>query len=186
MVTYHENYLPLACADFYLEHLLESKLWQTDAPVIYGKPRPCLRQTLSFGDPGISYSYSGMVKKPIPWTKPMTCLKHQLAADGVDSNFCLANLYPNGKAGIGVHADDEPDLDPHAPIVTVSLGSERTFVLQDHGGKKVKAPLKHGSALVMWLDTQKHWKHSIPKALKVTQPRVSLTFRTILPQKVHF
>jgi len=30
--------------------------------------------------------------------------------------------------------------------------------------------------------TQTYWLHSIPKALKITDPRINLTFRTIVDQ----
>ena len=43
--------------------------------------------------------------------------------------------------------------------------------------------LENGSMLIMQGDTQNHWSHSLPKALRVTEPRINLTFRNIHPSK---
>jgi alkylated DNA repair dioxygenase AlkB len=40
--------------------------------------------------------------------------------------------------------------------------------------------LEHGSLLIMKDATQTNWLHSLPKSKKITQPRINLTFRTII------
>lgn len=37
---------------------------------------------------------------------------------------------------MGEHRDNEPELDPDAPIASVSLGQERTFVLKHKDARK--------------------------------------------------
>ncbi|HEV3326570.1 MAG TPA: alpha-ketoglutarate-dependent dioxygenase AlkB, partial [Puia sp.] len=44
----------------------------------------------------------------------------------------------------------------------------------------VSLQLEPGSLLVMHGTTQTHWMHSLPKTAKVMQPRVNLTFRTMI------
>jgi hypothetical protein len=39
--------------------------------------------------------------------------------------------------------------------------------------------LEHGSLLVMKGETQRFWKHQLPKSRKVSDPRLNLTFRSV-------
>jgi len=40
--------------------------------------------------------------------------------------------------------------------------------------------LENGSLLVMKDETQDHWKHALPKSSKIMEPRINLTFRTMV------
>jgi alkylated DNA repair dioxygenase AlkB len=67
-----------------------------------------------------------------------------------------------------------------APIVGISLGSTRDFVLSTKAaGRVASIPLVHGSAVVMKGGTQFECKHAVPPRKRVTLPRVSLTFRVL-------
>jgi alkylated DNA repair dioxygenase AlkB len=75
-------------------------------------------------------------------------------------------------------------------IASVSLGSERLFRLRGKGGAVVYSKLMpHGSLLIMAGNTQKHFKHEVPKDAGVTYPRINLTFRCIaqvtVPSEFH-
>jgi alkylated DNA repair dioxygenase AlkB len=102
---------------------------------------------------------------------------------------------------MGYHADDEPELRPptvekdaasqHSDITiaSVSFGAERRFLLRPkerHQARLGKQPIEYslgsGSLLVMGGCTQDYWKHAVPKMLRVTEPRINLTFRTIYPR----
>ena len=37
----------------------------------------------------------------------------------------------------------------------------------------------HGSLIIMEGKTQNHWDHSVPQRMKLSNPRLSLTLRTI-------
>lgn len=97
----------------------------------------------------------------------------------------LLNLYRDGRDSVGFHADNEPVIKPDTPIVSLSLGAERSFVLQYSRTLPVGQPLPspitvqlaHGDCLVMGGTMQRFWKHSIPKDGRVTKPRINLTFR---------
>jgi alkylated DNA repair dioxygenase AlkB len=91
----------------------------------------------------------------------------------------LANLYRDGRDAMGLHADDEPELKPDAEIASVSLGAVRRFVLKPRDAAQAPFELQpaHGSLLVMAGTTQRHWRHGVPRAARVSAPRINLTFR---------
>ena len=65
-------------------------------------------------------------------------------------------------------------------IASVSLGSERLFRLKAQNGAVAFAErLPHGSLLIMAGQTQKNFKHEVPKGPDVVRPRINLTFRRI-------
>jgi alkylated DNA repair dioxygenase AlkB len=65
-------------------------------------------------------------------------------------------------------------------IASVSLGAERLFRLKRRDGTVVFLErLRHGSLLMMAGDTQKNFRHEVPREPGVTQPRINLTFRRI-------
>jgi alkylated DNA repair dioxygenase AlkB len=43
--------------------------------------------------------------------------------------------------------------------------------------EKHELNLNSGNLVVMDGITQKYWKHAVPKQVKVTEPRINLTFR---------
>ena len=93
-------------------------------------------------------------------------------------NAVLCNLYRNGNDSVGLHADAEPEMGP--VIASVSLGSERLFRLKaQNGGVAFAERLPHGSLLIMAGQTQKNFKHEVPKEPDVVRPRINLTFRRI-------
>jgi len=96
---------------------------------------------------------------------------------------------------MGEHKDDEKDLDPKAPIASLSLGATRDFVFKHQSVKHKKQSkgdqvrpelstttieLKHGCLLFMNHPTNKYWYHSLPKRKKVDTVRVNMTFRKLL------
>ena len=84
------------------------------------------------------------------------------------STSVLANLYRDGSDSMGWHSDDEPELGAQPIIASLSLGAARRFVLKSRapGGGKLELQLEHGSLLVMRGDTQKNYKHSLPRTRK--------------------
>jgi alkylated DNA repair dioxygenase AlkB len=81
------------------------------------------------------------------------------------------------------HSDDEKSLAQHAAIASLSFGAERRFCFKHkRTSQTAEIVLEHGSLLVMKDTTQTHWLHSIPKSKRITEPRINLTFRTIVRQ----
>jgi alkylated DNA repair dioxygenase AlkB len=163
------------------DQLLLSLDWQTDQLMMFGKVITTKRKVAWVGDPGCSYTYSGVKKSPQAWTPELLQIKAEIEKlAGCTFNSCLLNLYHNGEEGMGWHSDDEKELDPKAPIVSVSFGASRKFAFK-HKIDKTKAViiLENGSVLIMHPPTQEYWSHSLVTTKLATPARINLTFRSI-------
>jgi alkylated DNA repair dioxygenase AlkB len=81
---------------------------------------------------------------------------------------------------MGWHSDNEPELNPKAPIASLSLGEVRKFAFRHKIDKTVSSVfLENGSVLMMHAPTQDSWQHSLLKTSKPVGPRINLTFRDI-------
>uniref|UniRef100_A0A6B2LLU1 Fe2OG dioxygenase domain-containing protein n=1 Tax=Arcella intermedia TaxID=1963864 RepID=A0A6B2LLU1_9EUKA len=117
---------------------------------------------------------------PVPWSNDMLAIKNELEEMfefGFD--YVLMNLYRDGKDYISLHSDREAISNGKNVIASLSLGASRRFILKNNKDptKKHEFLLVSGSLLVMAGTTQQHWKHTVPKQLKVNDPRLNLTFR---------
>ena len=181
-VDYYEKVLTSKEANQYFDMLMQNILWKNDEVVIFGKHIVTKRKAAWYGDSYYLYTYSNITKQALPWTKELCELKQiveELA--GTTFNSCLLNLYHNGDEGMGWHSDDEESLGKNNTIASLSLGAERKFLFKHKQSKQtVSLVLEHGSLLIMKDATQANWLHSLPKSKNVTQPRINLTFRTIV------
>ncbi|NWU20914.1 ALKB2 demethylase, partial [Dyaphorophyia castanea] len=158
---------------------------------IFGTWHKIPRKQVTYGDPGLSYTYSGVMFHPKPWIPVLTRIRDRVTSEtGHTFNFVLINRYKDGLDHIGEHRDDEKELVPHSPIASVSFGACRDFVFRrrDRRGKggtpgtgRISLQLAHGSLLLMKHPTNRHWYHSLPPRRRVLAPRVNLTFRKVLP-----
>ncbi|XP_078523513.1 DNA oxidative demethylase ALKBH2 isoform X1 [Lissotriton helveticus] len=157
---------------------------------VFGKWHNIPRKQVTYGDVGLTYTYSGVTLPPKPWIPILDCIRNRITeATGHRFNFVLINRYKDGNDHMGEHRDDEKELVPRSPIASVSLGACRDFFFR-HGasrGKKstmhiepVKLQLEHGSLLMMNYPTNVHWYHSLPARKKILAPRINLTFRKII------
>ncbi|MGK0271766.1 MAG: alkylated DNA repair dioxygenase AlkB [Cocleimonas sp.] len=162
--------------------LLKDIFWEHDELVIYGKKITTKRKTAWYGDNELKYSYSNTTKVALPWVSVLTELKEVIERQSQTTfNSCLLNLYHGGDEGMSWHSDDEKELGNQPIIASLSIGAERKFSFKHKKSKEsVSLPLEDGSLLIMKADTQKYWQHSLPKTTKVSEPRINLTFRTIL------
>lgn len=179
-VTYAPHFLATDEADALFDELHTRAPWRAEAPVMFGRAIEVRRKTCSFGEPGRRYRYSGLERSADPWPTPVAKLLGRLeAAAGARFDYVLCNLYPDGAAGLGWHADDEDDLTPGAPIASVSLGAERDFAMRlgTKGTACLNVALGHGSLLIMHGATQAHYQHRVPPRTRCRTPRVNLTFR---------
>ena len=183
-VNYHGPILSGAEADHYLAALLGNVPWKHDELVIFGRHIVTTREVAWFGDAGCAYTYSGTTKQAVPWFTELSNLKALVEKlTQTTYNSCLANLYHDGSEGMAWHSDDEKELAPCATIASLSFGAERKFSFKHKRTQETTSlMLEHGSLLAMRDTTQLHWLHSLPKAKKITTPRINLTFRTILTQ----
>lgn len=180
-VYYHPSLIdPIQCTSLF-KQLFQSLPWQADQLVMFGKQITTERKVAWVGDQGCTYTYSGVKKYPEPWTPELLEIK-ALAEDIAQWQFnsCLLNLYHNGSEGMGWHSDNETELDPLAPIVSVSIGGVRKFGFKHRLDKtSTSLFLEDGSALIMHAPTQAHWNHSLLKTKTDVGPRINLTFRSI-------
>ncbi|MEI6088665.1 MAG: alpha-ketoglutarate-dependent dioxygenase AlkB [Bacteroidota bacterium] len=181
-VNYYGVILKSDEANFYYSALLNSIEWKNDEAIIFGKKYITKRKVAWYGDLPYEYAYSNTTKKALPWTNELLELKLRIEKEsGEQYNSCLLNLYHNGDEGMAWHSDAEKDLKKNGAIGSLSFGAERKFSFKHKENKEtVSVLLEHGSLLVMKNQTQSHWLHRLPPTKKIFQPRVNLTFRTII------
>lgn len=177
---FDQVFSPENCISLF-DELLEGLNWQADCITMFGKQIITKRQVVWVGDAGCSYTYSGQKKYPQAWTPPLLLIKEKLEKlASWQFNSCLLNLYHNGNEAMGWHSDNEVELNPLAPIASLSLGGERKFAFR-HKAEKVSSSilLGNGSVLLMYPPTQVFWQHSLLKTRLPVLPRINLTFRDI-------
>lgn len=157
--------------------------WKSQTISLFGKTMLQPRLVAWFGDPGADYAYSGQRQEVLAWTECLLALRERVQQlTGSRFNSVLANLYRNERDSMGLHADDEPELGERPVIASLSLGETRTFRLKHRSRrdlKPLKLALPTGSLLVMRGDTQRFWKHEVPKSRVACEPRINLTFRWV-------
>lgn len=160
--------------------------WRQETISVWGRSHPVPRLTCWMGEAGAVYRYSGLRLTPEPWTPLVRSLSRRVEeAAGCRFHAVLLNLYRDGDDRMGWHADDEPDLDPEAPIASLSLGATRRFQLRslrpDEDGRRetIGLDLGDGDLLLMGAPTQRHWQHQLPRRRGVRTPRLNLTFRRL-------
>jgi len=98
----------------------------------------------------------------------------------IKPNCCLVNQYQDGNDSMGLHSDDEPQVQANSMILSLSFGATRTFIVQNKREEKQKKKLvlAHGDLLIMLGRSRQHlsW-HGLPKDPKIDEPRINLTFR---------
>ncbi len=183
-VVYHRHFLPRSGAADMLRLMVDDIPWRQDNIMLWGRSVAQPRLTAWYGDPGRSYTYSGLTLEPLPWTDPLLLLRTMAEGiAGASFNSVLLNCYRDHNDSVGFHSDDEPELGATPIIGSISLGETRTLTFKpkrDKDGKPVRIALESGSLLVMKGDTQRNWRHAVAKESRPCGPRVNLTFRRIL------
>jgi len=182
-LRYYPQWLSHREADRWQTYLGSSMAWQEETIQMFGRSVKQPRLTAWYGDPGTTYTYSGLTLTPQPWTEDLDQLRDAVGqAAGQAFNSVLLNLYRHGQDSMGWHSDDEPELGVNPVIASLSLGESRRFHLRhkrDRSRDQVRLTLAHGSLLIMLGETQHHWQHQVPKTQKRIDPRINLTFRQI-------
>ena len=180
------QWLAAAEADALFAALQADVRWEVHRLRLFGREVASPRRSCWIGDPEAVYAYSGSTFVPHPWPAVLQPLRARLAdALGVAFNSVLANLYRDGRDAMGWHADDEPELGPAPVIASLSLGATRRFAFKPRAadGARLALNLPHGSLLVMRGDTQRRYRHALPRTARPVGARINLTFRLILPTR---
>lgn len=175
------GFLPPVDADALQRWLGANACWQTESLALFGRQRAAPRLVAWYGEPGVAYRYSGVVRTAGEWPVPLRCLARRLAgAVGWRFDYVLITRYRDGRDCLDWHADDERELGAAPVIASVSLGATRMFRVRPRlGGPSVGQPLGHGSLLLMWGASQQRYKHSVPRTARAVGERLNLSFRRL-------
>ncbi|MEZ7507774.1 alpha-ketoglutarate-dependent dioxygenase AlkB [Cloacibacterium sp. Arc13] len=181
-VHYYGKIFTKEQSEIYYVKLLNEINWQHDVVNILGKEIITKRKVVFLGDEGISYKYSGKTKIAENWLKFILEIKSTVEQiSGEKFNACLLNYYHNGSEAMSWHSDNEKEILKHSAIASVSFGAERKFGFKHNFSKEeISLMLENGSLLIMKDETQIYWKHKLYTNVKITEPRINLTFRTIV------
>jgi len=196
------HWLDVVQADALLANLQHSIPWDVHRIKLFGREVDSPRRSCWIGDAGARYAYSGTRFEPHPWPPALRPVRARLVEEtGIGFNSVLANLYRDGADYMGWHSDSEAALGAQPLIASLSLGAVRRFVLKRReagqrviaserirdrlempsaGQDKLALELPHGSLLMMGGETQRHYKHALPRTAKLVGARINLTFRRIV------
>jgi alkylated DNA repair dioxygenase AlkB len=199
---YYLDFMTLEEADAYFERIMQDTSWQSGN--LYKKFNPKTGKTdcswvpdALLEDkrqawhgpnipPGNSSSRRCFPIQPTPWTDAvkeiMELVENKL---GEEFNSCGVQRYDSETEGIGKHRDQDDESGWDHPIAGVSLGGDRYFNVYDKNGKKLLSHeiVKNGSLYVMPAHFQENHMREIPKEKYHREPRISLTFRYVNPEK---
>ena len=182
-VTFYPNFYSKEDSFHYLKVLQECLEWRQEPIRMFGKWIVQPRLTALYGDPNVSYGYSGIEMETLPFTKELEQIKNHIQ-DFTKHEFThvLCNYYRNGQDSMGWHRDNEDVLGKDPTIASLTFGASRIFQLRPYGKKepKLNIELSDGSLLLMGGESQHFWEHQIPKTKKVLAPRINLTFRKLI------
>lgn len=188
LVTFDPHYLSIVEGNELYTSLVDHPLFENERVSLGdGKVVTVARKSMAISDQGLVYRYAGVERVGKPWHPLLQRLRDRLERDtGHRFNFVLCNLYPDGKAGLGWHADNEPEVMEGSTIASISLGAEREFRLKKRGTNvEQHVVLENTSLLLMQGDTQQHYLHSVPKDGS-TQPRLNFTFRLLRTPRARY
>ena len=180
-VRYQSDWIPSNEAIQLYTQLTQTLPWRQDTIKLYGREVNIPRLQSWHGAPHCEYTYSNLRMMPKPMPEALMRIQRRLNQQLHTSFNCvLANWYRDGDDGMGMHADDEPELGPTPTIASVSLGDSRRFTFKHlQTGKRTNMYLEPGSLLVMQGTTQQFYHHGLSKTRKPTGGRINLTFRYI-------
>lgn len=181
-IAWCRGWLQAAQADMLMQALLQDVRWEVHRIRMFGRMVDSPRLSSWIGDAEASYRYSGTRFAPQPWLEALQPVRTRLQDEtGHPFNSVLVNRYRSGNDAMGWHSDDEPELGAQPLIASVSLGATRRFAFKhrDDAALKQTLELGHGDLLLMGGDTQRHYKHALPRTARPVGERINLTFRQI-------
>ncbi|KAG8898216.1 hypothetical protein FRB99_007593 [Tulasnella sp. 403] len=181
-VFYQPQFVDVETAEIWYSDLEALETWHRPTLKVYGKSVVQSRAIAAYAtSPSLTLKYSGqVVDMHHPYPPLLQDIQTQVEqALGVSFNHVMLNRYDDGSVYIGKHSDNLENK----VIASLSLGAERTFIMSPRKGFTAdtrKWALANGSLFVMQGDTQRNWKHEIPREPKVQKGRISLTFRQLV------
>ena len=100
---------------------------------------------------------------------------------GTNFNTILMNVYKDGDDCIGYHRDRETGWAEGTGFATLSFGAERDFQVKHEASGVVTTVLhRDGHVLHLPFPMNSECLHGVPKRKRVTECRISVTFREIV------
>jgi alkylated DNA repair dioxygenase AlkB len=163
--------------------LLHEQQWPDNRYAVAGRQFTLPRLQTWHADPGIRYSYSNNLLETRSWTPLLSDIRARVESFlNFSFNSVLVNLYRNGDDYVGWHADNEAELGLQPFIASLTFGADRQFAFRHKkSSENGQVLLRSGTLLIMQPDFQQHWVHSVPIDKSVTQGRINLTFRKVIP-----
>jgi len=178
-------------ADFYdaaeceriYSRLLNEQNWPDNRYVVAGRQFILPRLQTWHADPGIRYSYINNLLETRAWTPLLSDIRAKVESFlNYSFNSVLVNLYRNGADYVGWHADNERELGEQPFIASLTFGAERQFEFRHKkSSASGRISLQSGTLVIMQPNFQHHWLHSVPLDTGVTEGRINLTFRKVVP-----
>ena len=181
-----EDFYDAAECECIYRHLLHEHRWPYNRYAVAGRQFILPRLQTWHADPGIRYSYSNNLLQTRSWTPLLSEIRAQIETYlNFPFNSVLVNLYRNGNDYVGWHSDNEPELGEHPFIASLTFGAERQFEFRHKkSSENGRLLLRSGALLIMQPTFQHHWLHSVPIDQNVTEGRINLTFRKVIPAKL--
>lgn len=178
-IEFHKGYISEKDANILFDHIMSIGNFSQSDVIVHGKTYKTPRMQCWMADKQVSADVYTKTEQ-IPWSEEMKKLVEdlELLLD-FKFDYALFNLYRDGKDYISYHSDREAIGSGKDIIASISLGASRRFILRNNKDKNIKKEylLEHGDLIIMKGDTQKYWQHTIPKMLRVKEPRLNITIR---------
>lgn len=181
-LDYRPGLFSTAESEQLLQAFISQTPWQQTSIKIYDKEVLSPRLTAWFGDVDAGSYLTEKISGANAWTPELLSIKAKVEAlAGMKFNSVLLNYYRDGNDSVAWHSDKEATPGRKTVVASVSFGQVRSFDIrnkQNHA-EKYSVRLENGSYLLMKAGLQDLWEHRIAKSVKITRPRVNLTFRRI-------
>jgi alkylated DNA repair dioxygenase AlkB len=177
VVYYYPTFYKKETADKLFDILKNQVVWKQEQ----SRWGPFPRLTAYYSDKGVKYAYSGVEHPAAEWPQWLAAVRDVVVNEAkAPFNSILLNYYRSGQDSISWHSDSEKELGENPIVSSISLGTERVFLIKHKTKKKEKRTFRlgHGSLLIMGGMMQQFWLHSVPKTEEIGE-RINLTFRNI-------
>lgn len=190
-----ENWIESSECERYMEILQNEIEWKKQEITVFQRDGRAIKRfeprlTQFMASPGVCYEYSKRDNVGSGWHPAIFELKEKAeqacllcGLEPVTFNAAQMNRYEGPRHSLGMHADNEPDLVPCAPIASVSFGVTREFRImrRDDESLKWSLGLSDGCFMVMGGEMQRHYLHGVPAG---DEPglRFNITFRCCIPR----
>lgn len=181
-ITIIQGFIPKDATKGIFDRLLSTINWQNELVIAGTDQKTKIHRKMSYvTDKTVTYAYANLQLQGETWTPELLEIRDKVQARlGIDFNSVLLNLYEDGKDEIKWHSDKEKQLGDNPVIACVNLGATRNFwFLEKSTGMKSARAVADGDLLIMGGNCQRNYLHAILKEKKVTEPRMSLTFRWV-------